>query len=71
MTVGELMESYEVCISSLRKSQGVRRTVSLKRIAPVNFSKEVGVQSLFLGNYELKFVVSMLSVSFRYLLELP
>jgi len=54
------MESYEVCISSLRKSQGARRTMSLKRIAPANFSKEVGVQSLFLANKGLKFVASML-----------
>uniref|UniRef100_A0A1D1ZCP1 Protein-tyrosine sulfotransferase n=1 Tax=Anthurium amnicola TaxID=1678845 RepID=A0A1D1ZCP1_9ARAE len=40
MTVGKLMEAYEVCISSLRKSQSTRRTMSLKRIAPANFSKE-------------------------------
>lgn len=40
MTVGQLMESYEVCISSLRKSQGARRAKSLERIAPANFSKE-------------------------------
>ncbi|KAF4392311.1 hypothetical protein G4B88_005270 [Cannabis sativa] len=40
MTVGELMDSYEVCISSLRKSQTQRRTSSLKRISPANFTKE-------------------------------
>ncbi|XP_048325003.2 protein-tyrosine sulfotransferase isoform X2 [Ziziphus jujuba] len=40
MTVGELMDAYEVCISSLRKAQSRRRTSSLKRIAPANFTKE-------------------------------
>ncbi|TXG73842.1 hypothetical protein EZV62_002421 [Acer yangbiense] len=40
MTVGKLMESYEGCISSLRKSQAHRRIYSLKRISPANFSKE-------------------------------
>ncbi|XP_038970955.1 protein-tyrosine sulfotransferase [Phoenix dactylifera] len=40
MTVGKLMEAYEACISTLRKSQANRRTMSLKRIAPANFSKE-------------------------------
>ncbi|KAL5764052.1 hypothetical protein ACOSP7_016397 [Xanthoceras sorbifolium] len=40
MTVGKLMESYEGCISSLRKSQAHRRVNSLKRISPANFSKE-------------------------------
>ncbi|XP_068666545.1 protein-tyrosine sulfotransferase-like [Aristolochia californica] len=41
MTVVKLMEAYEVCISSLRKAQANRRTTSLKRISPANFSKEV------------------------------
>ncbi|XP_031502328.1 protein-tyrosine sulfotransferase isoform X2 [Nymphaea colorata] len=40
MTVGRLMEAYEQCISSLRKSQSVRRTSSLKKISPANFTKE-------------------------------
>ncbi|KAB1226257.1 Protein-tyrosine sulfotransferase [Morella rubra] len=40
MTVEKLMEAYEVCISSLRKEQARRRTASLKRISPANFSKE-------------------------------
>nr|XP_010935878.1 protein-tyrosine sulfotransferase isoform X4 [Elaeis guineensis] len=40
MTVGKLMEAYEACTSTLRKSQANRRTMSLKRIAPANFSKE-------------------------------
>lgn len=40
MTVGELMEAYESCISSLRKAQSRRRISSLKRISPANFSKE-------------------------------
>ncbi|KAF3454987.1 hypothetical protein FNV43_RR05435 [Rhamnella rubrinervis] len=40
MTAGELMESYEVCISSLRKAQSHRRTSSLRRISPANFTKE-------------------------------
>lgn len=44
MTVAELMEAYGVCISSLRKTQGRRRTVSLKRISPANFSKEARQQ---------------------------
>lgn len=41
MTVEDLMEAYEGCISSLRKTQAARRTASLKRISPANFSKEV------------------------------
>ncbi|WCJ41009.1 tyrosylprotein sulfotransferase [Euphorbia peplus] len=40
MTVKKLMHAYEGCISSLRKTQTRRRIVSLKRIAPANFSKE-------------------------------
>lgn len=40
MTVGKLMEAYEGCISSLRKTQSRRRKSSLKRISPANFSKE-------------------------------
>ncbi|XP_037493249.1 protein-tyrosine sulfotransferase isoform X2 [Jatropha curcas] len=40
MTVKTLMEAYEDCISNLRKAQARRRTNSLKRIAPANFSKE-------------------------------
>ncbi|KAJ7981008.1 protein-tyrosine sulfotransferase [Quillaja saponaria] len=44
MTVGHLMEAYEVCISSLRKAQSRRRTASLKRISPVNFPKEARLQ---------------------------
>ncbi|KAJ0020199.1 hypothetical protein Pint_32154 [Pistacia integerrima] len=44
MTVGKLMQAYEVCISSLRKSQATRRINSLKRISPVNFSKEARLQ---------------------------
>ncbi|KAK9280532.1 hypothetical protein L1049_014224 [Liquidambar formosana] len=40
MTVGKLMDAYEVCISSLRKTQAHRRTASLKRISPANFTKE-------------------------------
>lgn len=40
MTVGDLMDAYEVCISSLRKAQTQRRTSSLKRISPANFTKE-------------------------------
>ncbi|GAV66414.1 Sulfotransfer_2 domain-containing protein [Cephalotus follicularis] len=40
MTVEELIKAYEVCISGLRKTQSRRRTSSLKRISPANFSKE-------------------------------
>ncbi|KAI3957397.1 hypothetical protein MKW98_003118 [Papaver atlanticum] len=40
MTVGKLMDAYEVCISGLRKAQGRRRIASLKRISPANFSKD-------------------------------
>ncbi|KAE9620560.1 putative protein-tyrosine sulfotransferase [Lupinus albus] len=40
MTVGELMNAYEGCISKLRKSQSRRRIASLKKISPVNFSRE-------------------------------
>ena len=41
MTVAELIEVYEGCISSLLKTQSRRRIASLKRISPANFSKEV------------------------------
>lgn len=44
MTAGELMDAYEVCISNLRKAQSRRRNVSLKRISPVNFTKEARLQ---------------------------
>ncbi|TKY67208.1 Protein-tyrosine sulfotransferase [Spatholobus suberectus] len=44
MTVGELMDAYEVCISNLRKAQSRRRISSLKRISPVNFTKEARLQ---------------------------
>uniref|UniRef100_A0A2N9HPM4 Sulfotransferase n=1 Tax=Fagus sylvatica TaxID=28930 RepID=A0A2N9HPM4_FAGSY len=44
MTVGELMGAYEDCISSLRKAQARRRTASLQRISPANFSKEARLQ---------------------------
>ncbi|XP_057526849.1 protein-tyrosine sulfotransferase [Amaranthus tricolor] len=40
MTVGELMKAYEGCITNLRKSQSQRRINSLKRISPVNYTKE-------------------------------
>lgn len=40
MTVEQLMELYGTCISSLRKTQARRRTNSLMRISPANFSKE-------------------------------
>ncbi|KAL0534053.1 hypothetical protein IC582_028330 [Cucumis melo] len=40
MTVAELIEVYEGCISSLLKTQSRRRFASLKRISPANFSKE-------------------------------
>ncbi|XP_057474611.1 protein-tyrosine sulfotransferase [Actinidia eriantha] len=40
MTVGKLTQVYETCISSLRKTQAQRRTSSLKRISPANFTKE-------------------------------
>lgn len=44
MTVEELMGAYEDCISSLRKAQARRRTASLQRISPANFSKEARLQ---------------------------
>ncbi|KAL6204846.1 hypothetical protein ACLB2K_022113 [Fragaria x ananassa] len=44
MTVGDLMEAYGDCISSLRKAQTRRRTASLKRISPANFTKEARLQ---------------------------
>ncbi|XP_076925676.1 protein-tyrosine sulfotransferase-like [Bidens hawaiensis] len=40
MTVGTLMETYETCITSLRSSQSQRRTASLKKVSPANFTKE-------------------------------
>ncbi|XP_022969657.1 protein-tyrosine sulfotransferase-like [Cucurbita maxima] len=40
MTVAELIEVYEGCISSLLKTQSRRRFASLKEISPANFSKE-------------------------------
>lgn len=44
MTVEQLIESYKTCTSGLRKSQSRRRTSSLKRVAPANFSKEARFQ---------------------------
>ncbi|XP_007016765.2 PREDICTED: protein-tyrosine sulfotransferase [Theobroma cacao] len=44
MSVGKLMETYEVCISGLRKTQARRRIASLKRISPANFTKEARLQ---------------------------
>ncbi|KAM1149085.1 hypothetical protein ACFX2I_029623 [Malus domestica] len=44
MTVGELMEAYEDCISSLRNTQANRRISSLKRISPANFTKQARLQ---------------------------
>ncbi|KAI3983320.1 hypothetical protein MKX01_013387 [Papaver californicum] len=44
MTVEELMEAYDGCSSSLRKTQARRRTTSFKRISPANFSKEARLQ---------------------------
>lgn len=40
ITVKKLTEAYEGCISGLRKTQGSRRSASLRRISPANFSKE-------------------------------
>ncbi|XP_017254257.1 protein-tyrosine sulfotransferase isoform X1 [Daucus carota subsp. sativus] len=40
MTVENLMEAYETCVSSLRKTQAQRRNMSLNRISPANFTKE-------------------------------
>ncbi|KAL4295868.1 hypothetical protein GQ457_12G029690 [Hibiscus cannabinus] len=40
MTVGKLMDTYEACISGLRKAQTHRRIASLTRISPENFTKE-------------------------------
>uniref|UniRef100_A0A2P2LJU3 Protein-tyrosine sulfotransferase isoform X2 n=1 Tax=Rhizophora mucronata TaxID=61149 RepID=A0A2P2LJU3_RHIMU len=39
ITVEKLMDAYEDCISTLRKTQTRRRKSSLQRIAPANFSK--------------------------------
>nr|GEU90857.1 protein-tyrosine sulfotransferase-like [Tanacetum cinerariifolium] len=44
MTVGNLMENYETCVSSLRSSQSQRRTASLKRLSPANFTKEALIE---------------------------
>ncbi|KAK6936056.1 hypothetical protein RJ641_033086 [Dillenia turbinata] len=46
MTVEDLMETYETCISTLRKSHATRRAASLKHISPANFSKEARRQIL-------------------------
>lgn len=40
MTVEKLTEAYESCIYNLRKTQARRRISSLKKISPVNFTKE-------------------------------
>ncbi|GMH07115.1 hypothetical protein Nepgr_008955 [Nepenthes gracilis] len=40
LTVGELMEAYEDCITKLRKAQARRRASSLMKISPANFTKE-------------------------------
>ncbi|KAG6760707.1 hypothetical protein POTOM_033887 [Populus tomentosa] len=60
MTVGKLMEAYEGCISSLRKTQSRRRKSSLKRISPANFSKEsfpIFPKSLILNSSFSRFYV--------------
>ncbi|KAI3997378.1 hypothetical protein MKX01_003181 [Papaver californicum] len=44
MTAEELMEAYDGCSSSLRKTQARRRTSSFKKISPANFSKEARLQ---------------------------
>ncbi|KAF6166248.1 hypothetical protein GIB67_031032 [Kingdonia uniflora] len=44
MSVEKLIKDYEVCSSTLRESQALRRTSSLKRISPANFSKEARLQ---------------------------
>nr|GMC72596.1 protein-tyrosine sulfotransferase-like isoform X1 [Ipomoea batatas]GMD22641.1 protein-tyrosine sulfotransferase-like isoform X1 [Ipomoea batatas] len=40
MTAGKLIEAYEICMKSLRSTQAQRRTNSLKRVSPANFTKE-------------------------------
>ncbi|KAI3696952.1 hypothetical protein L6452_29607 [Arctium lappa] len=59
MTVGKLMETYETCISSLRSSQSQRRTASLKRISPANFTKEA---RLHVPDALLKEIISLNSL---------
>ncbi|KAI3683513.1 hypothetical protein L1987_84019 [Smallanthus sonchifolius] len=59
MTVGKLMESYETCISSLRSSQSERRTASLKKISPANFTKEARRR---VPDNELKEIISLNSL---------
>lgn len=41
MTAGKLIEAYEICMKTLRSTQAQRRTNSLKRVSPANFTKEV------------------------------
>lgn len=41
------MEAYETCVSSLRKTQAQRRNMSLNRISPANFTKEVMILFFF------------------------
>ncbi|KAJ6670424.1 TYROSYLPROTEIN SULFOTRANSFERASE-RELATED [Salix viminalis] len=53
MSVGKLMEAYEGCISSLRKTQSRRRKASLKRISPANFSKEVHFSRFSFTNHSI------------------
>ncbi|KAI3826489.1 hypothetical protein L1987_00537 [Smallanthus sonchifolius] len=59
MTVGKLMESYETCISSLWSSQSERRTASLKKISPANFTKEARRS---VPDNELKEIISLNSL---------
>nr|GMD28420.1 protein-tyrosine sulfotransferase-like isoform X1 [Ipomoea batatas] len=40
MTAGKLIEAYEICMKTLRSTQAQRRTNSLKRVSPANFTKE-------------------------------
>lgn len=41
MTVANVIEAYGVCMSSLHKSIMKRHNMSLKRVAPIIFSKKV------------------------------
>uniref|UniRef100_A0A5B7B1F6 Uncharacterized protein n=1 Tax=Davidia involucrata TaxID=16924 RepID=A0A5B7B1F6_DAVIN len=70
MTVGKLMEAYETCISSLRKAQVQRRTSSLKRISPANFTKEARLQVPEVVLQEIKSLNSLDMELYKYAQEI-
>ncbi|XP_059659432.1 protein-tyrosine sulfotransferase [Cornus florida] len=70
MTVEKLMEAYGTCISTLRKAQSQRRTSSLKRISPTNFTKEARLQVPEVVLQEIKSLNSLDVELYKYAQEI-